>query len=316
MTLLAALLLFIAGVVLLVAGAWALVGGGARLARLLGVSSLVVGLTVVAWGTSAPELVVSLVAALRGSSDLMLGNVIGSNLANIGLILGVAALMLPPGFGPGLWRFEIPALLIGTGVFAALCLDGALGRGDGLLLMALFAIFTLWTFRRAREDGARRGGAGPDADGRGIMISTLLVLGGCAGLVGGSHLIVESATEIARRFGVTEMVIGVSLVAVGTSLPELATTVAAALRRDSGIALGNIVGSNLFNLLAVAGPAAALRPVGDTTGLFGRHLPGLMAVTIALPLLMLGRSRIGRVAGVVLLSLYAGLLVWWMGLLP
>ena len=315
-TLSGAILLFLAGVLLLVGGAWFLVSGGTRLARYFGVSQLVVGLTIVAWGTSAPELVVSLVASLRGSDDIMLGNVIGSNLANIGLILGVAVLLSPTRFDRSLWKFEIPVLVASTAVFIIFCADGALDRVEGLVLFAIFAWFTFLTLRSARRDRDSVGAATHKRPGRGIMISSAMVLVGCVGLVGGSHLIVESATMLARRFGISELAIGLSLVAVGTSLPELATTVVAALRRESGIAMGNVIGSNLFNTLAVAGPVAAINPVGDTTSLLSRQLPGLAAVTLVLPLMMAGRDHLGRIAGAVLLLAYAGLLTWWMDIWP
>jgi len=317
-TLSGAILLFLAGVLLLVGGAWFLVSGGTRLARFFGVSQLVVGLTIVAWGTSAPELVVSLVASLRGSDDIMLGNVFGSNLANIGLILGVAVLLSPTRFDRSLWKFEIPVLVASTAAFIIFCADGALGRVEGLVLVAIFAWFTFLTLRRARRDRDTVGAAAHKrlGRGRGIMISSAMVLVGCVGLVGGSHLIVESATVLARRFGISELAIGLSLVAVGTSLPELATTVVAALRRESGIAMGNVIGSNLFNTLAVAGPVAAINPVGDATSLLSRQLPGLAAVTLVLPLMMAGRDHLGRIAGAVLLLAYAGLLTWWMDIWP
>ena len=269
------------------------------------------GLTVVAWGTSAPELIVSLVAALRGSADMMLGNVIGSNLANIGLILGLAALILPPAVDRRLLRFEMPLLLGATLLFCVFCWFGGLGRLDGAVMLALFVAFTWITVRRPREAVPSVPGSG-----RGRLISSLMMLGGTAGLVGGAHLIVESATDIALRLGVSELVIGVSLVAVGTSLPELATTVVAAAKGEGGIAVGNVIGSNLFNLLAVAGPAALLAPVADTSGLFARHLPGLLGVTVLMGVLMMGKARVGRFAGAMLLIVYVVVLAWWTDLLP
>lgn len=305
-------LIFVVGLALLVLGAWSLVDGSSRLALRLGVPSLLVGLTVVAWGTSAPELFVSLVAALRGSPGLMLGNVVGSNLANIGLILGLTLLVMAPRVERRFWRFDVWALIGAAAVFLLLLSDGRLGRGDGAVMMALYAAVTVLTIRDAlrgravrsvaeREEARRRAG--------GIPASLLLIVFGIALLSAGGHLIVEAGQRLARSFGVPELVIGLTFVAVGTSLPELATSVAAALRRDGGIALGNVVGSNIFNLLAVGGPVALIHPVDVSPGGFGWESGGLVVLTLAVPLALLGRTPGARiVAGSALIVMY-GLII-------
>ena len=311
-------LIFFAGVVMLVAGAWALVTGGSRLASALGVPPILVGLTVVAWGTSVPELVVSMMAAARGSSGMMLGNIMGSNVANVGLILGTAALMMSPPNDRSLWRLELPALLLGTALFAVFCLNGVLGRAEGMILMALFA----WVTFRTISSGLQKGRVNrqtqeaesehsPSEADCGIIIAVTLTVVGAAALVVGGKWIVDSATRIAAQLGASEVVIGLTLVAVGTSLPELATTLVAAMRRESGIALGNVVGSNLFNLLAVGGPVAVWKTVDVDPSLMTREIPSLGIMTLALVAVSLTRHRINRVAGVFLIVLYAAMVTWW-----
>lgn len=306
-------LLFALGVACLVGGAWALVSGGGRLAAALGVPPVLVGLTVVAWGTSAPELVVSLTAALKGNTDIMLGNVMGSNVANVGLILGAAILLLGPSGDRSLWRLEMPVLLVGTALFVLLGLDGHLGPLDGALLMLLFAVVTLVSIRGGIAASRARNGPGgsPRASGRVIIMGGVMSLAGCGAMVLGSQLIVESATRIAQALGAPEMIIGLTLVAVGTSLPELATTLVAAVRKESGIALGNVVGSNLFNLLAVGGPTALLADVTVTRRPSDPETMTLLVSTGALALVLVARERIPRAAGFALLILYALCVAWW-----
>lgn len=315
MALLLDLMFFFAGVGFLVVGAWALVTGGARIAALLGIPPVVVGLTIVAFGTSAPELFVSLVAALRGNSDLMLGNVIGSNVANIGLILGSAVLLVPVSVEKNLMRLEIPLLMMTTGVFTVLGWDTRLTRLDGLLLVMVFLVFMTVTLRRGRLDNIiatdTPGEAPPVLARRGLLINSLLVLAGIAGLTLGGELIVDSAVKVAARLGASEAFIGLTLVAIGTSLPELATTLVAAMRRQSDIALGNIIGSNLFNMLAVAGPVVLVRPVTGQDTLRTHQLPGMILLTLLLPLACVRGPTIRRIWGPVLLMLYVGMMVWW-----
>jgi len=309
------LLLFALGVAGLLAGAWLLVRGGARLAVLLGVPPVLIGLTIVAWGTSAPELVVSLSAALHGNPGLMLGNVIGSNQANIGLILGLAALLMRPQVDRRILRFDYPVLLVATLVLSLLLVDGVLGRWEGLLLLAGFAAVTAQMIVSARH-GEREVAVAIPASGPGVALCTVMVIVGCGLLAGAGQVLVDSAELIARGLGVSEMVIGLSLVAVGTSLPEMAATLVAAWHRESGIAVGNVIGSNLFNTLAVGGLVPLVRPVRAGASVMGREVPSLLAITVVLALLINRRQVVPRRGGLILLLLYGILLSWQMRLWP
>jgi cation:H+ antiporter len=287
------LLFAVAGFIGLVAGAEMVVRGGARLARTLGVSAVVVGLTVVAIGTSAPEFVVCLGAAWRDSPDIATGNVVGSNLANIGLILGVAGLVRPLPVSLRLLRVEVPALLACTALFAAMAYDGQVSGVDGGVLVAVLCALTTYNVRAARREPPR-----VVAEFAGEFDAThhagrdlLLIISGLLLLVGGGHLLVESAVEVARALGVSELIIGLTLVAIGTSLPELATSVVAVLRAEPDIAVGNVVGSNLFNLLAVLGPVAIVRPIPIHAQLLRIQIPALLLLTGVLwPMLRSGHT--------------------------
>jgi cation:H+ antiporter len=309
---------FAAGVGLLVGGAYLLVEGGTRVAAVLGVKPVVVGLTVVAFGTSAPEFFVSAIGALRGNTELVLGNVIGSNVANIGLILALAAILRPVVVEKGLPRREVPLLVVATLVFTLMAADRSLSTWDGAVLTAAFAGFMTWTIRSGNRGEVAV--VSPPADllvvdrehrSREGFQGSVQVLLGMAGLAGGGHFIVASATSIALALGISEAVIGLTLVAVGTSLPELATTIMAAWKNQDDMALGNIIGSNLFNMLGVAGPIALF-------GLDSREeiLPQLLAMcllTVVVTLMIWPRhGSIGRWQGGLLLLLYAVTLYLWL----
>lgn len=314
-----AALLFALGVVLLVAGAWLLVGGGTRMAAVLGVPTVVVGLTVVAFGTSAPELFVSLMGALRGSTGLVLGNVIGSNVANLGLILAAAALFRPVAVEKGLLKRELPLLMMVTILFSLLIWDGELARWEAGLLVAGFAAFILWMIKGG-DRGLSPTVPVPDElpvpqEGRRLRILTLgggMVVLGIAGLAGGGQIIVGASLTIAKSLGVSETLIGLTLVAVGTSLPELATTIVAAAKGESDLALGNIVGSNLFNMLAVAGPVGILRPLIDTDGDIRMQSTTMMLLTL---MVLVGTRAasggLGRGRGAILMLAYLMIMIAW-----
>ncbi len=313
------LLQFALGVAVLVGGAWILVSGGTRVAAVLGVPAVVVGLTVVAFGTSAPELFVSLVGAVRGNTGIALGNVIGSNVANLGLILAVAALLRPVKVERGLARREVPLMLAVSLLFMLQVWDGELSRLDGAVLTVGFVVFLVWTAR-----GAKRGeiavplppevALAPGHRARELVRGSLLVALGVLGLAGGGRLIVIAAVDLALRLGVSETLVGLTIVAVGTSLPELATTIVAAARRQDDLALGNIVGSNIFNILAVAGPVGLVRPLVDASGQ-GRLQLGCMAAVAALLFVMvrIAGGDVGRRRGLLLLAAYVGIMVLWAG---
>ncbi len=312
-----AALLFVAGVAVLVGGAWGLVSGGTRMAGALGVPAVVAGLTVVAFGTSAPELFVSLVGALRGNAGIALGNVIGSNVANLGLILALAALLQPVKVEPAMRRREVPLMLATSVVLAAMIWDGTLGRLDAVVLTAGFVAFIEWT-RRGAARGAVQVQAPelPEARGhrvRETLVGGALVAVGVVGLAGGGHLIVGSAVTIATGLGASEALVGLTLVAVGTSLPELATTLVAAARKQDDLALGNIVGSNIFNVLAVAGPVGVVHPLTVDADA-GRPQAAAMvgvAVIVFVMVSVLG-GDVGRRRGLLLLAVYAGVMTLWL----
>jgi cation:H+ antiporter len=306
--------LLLAGLLLLTAGAEALVRGSSALARRLGLTPLVVGLTVVAFGTSAPELVVSLEAAVGGQGDLALGNVVGSNIFNVGVILGLTALICPVAVSLPVIRFDTPVMiavsLLGVGLVAL----GTVPRAAGLGLLLLIVAYTVFNIREAKRQAqaeAAAGSAEAPAMPSSISLDLLFIAGGLGMLVLGSHLLIASATALARALNVSEAVIGLTVVAAGTSMPELATSVAAALRRQPDIAVGNVVGSNIFNILGILGTAATVRPL-SAPGIGLRDAWVMLAFAVAvLPLFWTGR-RLLRWEGVLLLAGYGGYLwVLW-----
>lgn len=300
------ILLLLAGFALLVAGAELLVRGAVRLAAATGLSPLVIGLTVVSVGTSAPEFAASIGAAVQGVPDLALGNVIGSNIANVLLILGMTALAAPLVVSRQMVWLDAPILLgVSLGAFA-LAADGALGRVDGLLLLAGGIVYTLlliWIGKR-RPDAA----VVPEVDAAPVNWWRDLgfVVAGLAVLVLGARWLVSGAVSVAQAFGLSELVIGLTVIAVGTSLPELATSILAAVRGQRDLAVGNIVGSCIFNLLLVLGATAAIAPGGIPVGagVLAFDLPVMTAVALAcLPIFFTGHS-IARWEGALFLGYY------------
>lgn len=258
------LILFVVGLVLLVAGAEVLVKGASRLAVGFRISPLVIGLTVVAFGTSAPELAVSSRAALGGQGDIALGNVLGSNIFNVLFILGLSALIAPLVVSRQLIRLDVPIMIGASLLVILLSLDGRLGRLDGLLLFVLivaYTVFLIISSRRANTPADAADLGVPDAAGS-AWVNLLFVLGGLVMLVLGARWLVEGAVVMATSMGVSERVVALTIVAAGTSLPEVATSVIASIRGQRDIAVGNVVGSNIFNLLAVLGVASFLAPAG------------------------------------------------------
>lgn len=301
------LLTFVAGVVALVAGAEALVRGASRLALGLGLSPLVVGLTVVAYGTSAPELATTVGAALSGSADIGLGNVVGSNIANVLLILGLSAVVAPLVVSRQLVWIDVPVMLGVSLVVVALAFDGRVSRLDGVLLVAAGIAYTVMQLRLGRREArAAAGDDTPTAPRTPPWRDVAWVLAGLGLLVLGAGWLVDAAVEIAKWAGISELVIGLTVVAIGTSLPELATSVLATLRGQRDIAVGNIVGSNIFNLLLVLGGASIIAPggvgVGDAALRF--DLPVMTAVALAcLPIFFTGHC-IARWEGALFVGYY------------
>jgi cation:H+ antiporter len=302
------------GLVVLTAGAELLVRGASRLATAVGVSPLVVGLTVVAFGTSAPELVVSLQSTLTDRPDVAIGNVIGSNILNVLLILGLSAMIVPLRVSLQVIRIDAPVMVSVSIAVLLLAIDGRLGRLDGLVLAAGLVGYSSWTVVRGRREqagivlrqAAELGVEATRPTGFGIALNLLLLAGGLGLLVLGASWFNESAVAIARRLGLSELVIGLTIVAAGTSLPEVATSLVAAVRGERDIAVGNVVGSNLFNLLGVLGISAAVGGEGLTVSpeALRFDLPVMIAVAVAcLPIFFTGHV-IARWEGVLFLVYY------------
>ncbi|TAE74188.1 MAG: sodium:calcium antiporter [Verrucomicrobia bacterium] len=306
-------LLILLACLILFAGAELLVRGGASLALKLGLTPLVVGLTVVAFGTSMPELIVSLKAAMLGQSDIAVGNVVGSNIFNIAVILGLAAVVYPVSTHLQVLRWDAP-LLVGVTLLVPLTfLDGSVSRFEGIVLALATVAYTWWAVRMAKKDEKLGHEAHidiPEIKERGsIFTDVLKIVAGLGVLVFGSQLLVVHAVKIAEALGVSEAVIGLTIIAAGTSMPELATSVVAAFRKQSDIALGNVLGSNLFNILFVLGGSAAVHPV-RTSGLQTVDLWMMIGITVVLlPMLFTGR-RLSRGEGLVLVACYGGYLTY------
>lgn len=291
------------GLVVLVFAGDALVKGAVNLSLRLGISPLIVGLTVVAFGTSAPELIVSVNAVLKGAPALALGNVVGSNTANILLVLGMPALIAAVAIDRSLTR-DYAIMIASSLLFIALAFTGVIGTWQALVLLAGLALMLGDCFIRARRGRLDLDLEGAEDGIPGWKIALSLV----AGLVGlpiGAHFLVDGAVGIAQTLGVSEAVIGLTLVAVGTSLPELATTMAAAIRREGGVALGNVLGSNVFNLLGIIGVAGLVGPLPVPDAMLTRDLWIMLGCSLLLGHFIWKGRAIGRLAGTGLLSLYA-----------
>ena len=297
----------ICGFVILIYGANFLVDGGAALAHRLKVSAMVIGLTIVAFGTSAPELVVNIVSSAEGSSALALGNVLGSNIFNILAILGVTALIAPLGVKKTTTWIEIP-----LAVFAAVLLlflvqgepSGIITQTEGICLLGLFAIFLLYTFALAKYGGA---GDGEEVKIKNLSAgkSVLWIILGLIGLVAGGRLLVDGAVSIAQNLGISERIIGLTIVSIGTSLPELATSVIAARKKNTDIAIGNVVGSNLFNTFLILGTSATITPIKTPSGSVMDLFVNIIAAALLFLFIFTGKGRkINRWEGGILLAVY------------
>ncbi|MCI5798952.1 MAG: calcium/sodium antiporter [Victivallales bacterium] len=300
----------IAGLVLLCYGADFLVRGGVQIAKKFKVTPLVIGLTLVALATSAPELVVGCDAALQGAGDIALGNVIGSNICNIALILGLSALITPLRVNPNLFKLDVP-LMLGASVLLAffLWLSGGLNRLEGAVFFAGIIAYMAYSVHAARKSGEEVTEIEGDGKPLSIAFSIGLVLLGLAMLVGGAKLLVGSAVWLAQLLGVTQAVIGLTIVAVGTSLPELATSVVAALKGERDIAIGNVVGSNIFNILAILGAAPILKPL-KAANISPTDLAVMLFCAAVLYPIMKTGLVISRKEGAFLLLVYIGYTVW------
>ncbi len=306
--------LFILGLIFLVAGAESLIRGAVRIASGLGVSPFIIGFTLIGFGTSAPELVVCLSAALNGSPELALGNVIGSNVANVGLILGIAALVSPLNGHMRVLRVELPLMIGFTGLLWFLVGDNELTRSDGIVLLVGFVGLMLFMLRSARKESFAVKKEFTEetepAKGMPVWLAAIMVLVGLGGLVGGANLMVTAAVEMAKAWEVSEWLIGLTIVAVGTSLPEVAASVAAALRGHSDIAIGNVIGSNLFNILLILSTTVVVRPISLSNEVVTRDIPVMALFSLMLLPMLANGLKIHRYEGAILLLAYAGYLGW------
>jgi len=299
-------------------GAEGLVRGSVALAKRMGVSSFFIGLTIVGFGTSTPELATSVTAAVRGSADIAVGNVVGSNICNIALILGVASLICPIALKLDVVRREVLVVIaVALVPWIALTSGGRLERWQGAAMLAGLAAYLWVGYVRGRRDAQREAEAeaerelereiGVDRPGRASrpVLSVLLVLVGLGLLVGGSYGLVASASEIARGLGVSELVIGLTIVAVGTSAPELFTSVVAAVRGQPDLAVGNVLGSNVFNVLGILGLTCLVTPQAVSPQILAFDVPVMVGASVACVPIMLSGARISRAEGVLLLCGYA-----------
>jgi cation:H+ antiporter len=307
----------ILGLVLLIWGAEYLVRGASNLATAAGVSPLVVGLTVVAFGTSSPELAVSVMSAFKGQADLALGNVVGSNIFNVLFILGISAMIVPLVVAQQLVRFDVPVMIFVSFLLIGLGFDGNIGRLDGILLFGGAVAYTVFLIRQSRKESSAevkeeydKEFSGDKKSGLGKNIAFVVV--GLAGLMLGSKWLVSSAIAIAQSFGVSELVIGLTIVAAGTSMPEVATSVIAAIRGERDIAVGNVVGSNIFNILCVLGLSSIVAPAGVevSKAAINFDIPVMIAVAVAcLPIFFAG-YQITRINGVAFFGFYVAYIVY------
>lgn len=313
------ILLLIVGLALILFGANYLTDGAADLAKRMRVSDFVVGLTIVAMGTSMPEFVVSFMSALQGKADVAVGNVVGSNLFNSLLILGVTALILPMKYTRNNLKKDIPFGVLASVVLFVVASDtviegatsNVISRTEGLLMLGFFIIFLIYTIYSAQGPRRTKRVRPPVVVKRKLWLSLVMVAGGLAGLVFGGDLFLDNAIVVAQKLGVSESVIAVTLLAGGTSLPELFASVVSAIKRKPGMALGNVIGSNIFNIFFVLGASAAVSPL--TTG---DIIPGdMLAVIVASVLLFVcaytfKKATLDRTEGVILILLYVGYIFW------
>ena len=308
MSLLVASLQIVAGLVILLLGAWLAVRSASGLAALLGLSPVIIGATVVAFGTSAPEFLVSTLSATRGSPELAFGNAVGSNITNVALILGLSAVIVPLQINVRLLRWEMPALLVTTLVFMLFMSNGTLGHIEGAAMFAAIVVFVVLSFRLWPEAAAEAMEEGTDIavprDRRAALTQSGFLVVGIAALAGGAESLVRGAVTMAETAGLSEIAIGSTVVATGTSLPELATSAMAAWKKEDDIAVANVVGSNIFNLLAVLGLASVIAPIDVSLDVYAFEMPILLASSLVLLPLAWRRFRIGRTEGVLLFASY------------
>jgi len=311
-----AIFLFIIGLVLLYFGAEWLVTGASSGAMRFGIPPLIIGLTVVAFGTSAPELLVSLLALYDGKAGISIGNIIGSNIANIALILGCAALVRPIEVSKEAVKRDYPIMFAASLLLVVLSYDGAVSRIDGTIMSLGMILYLVYSFRRAKltpggEDEIPEELADIDPNANPMWLDLVKVGIGVIGLAGGAYLLVENAIFIAKEFDIPDLVIGITIVAIGTSLPELATSLVAAYRGESDISVGNVIGSNVFNVLMVLGVVSLIKPIEiSQTGDLHIDLAVMLGISIIIWPVMRTGLRISRIEGAIMLIGYVGYSVY------
>ena len=306
-------LLIIGGFVLLAVGADALIRGSVRVSLRFGISPLIIGLTVVAFGTSTPELFVSVKANLQNSGDIAIGNIVGSNIFNIAVILGLAALIQPIRIKSQLIMQDIPVMIGASLLFFAMARDQTITRAEGLVLFALLIGYLLLNVRMAKRGGEQELAEEIEHHiprARGNLIADLTwIVGGIVLLVGGSHLLVKGATSLAKAVGVSEAIIGLTIVAAGTGLPELATSMVAAIKKESDLAIGNVIGSNVFNLLCIGGLSSIVSPL-RVPDIEQTDLLAMALLAVVLLPMSWTSMRLGRREAVMLLASYGAYLYY------
>ncbi len=309
----------VGGLGLLVTGADVLVRGASQLASSLKISPLVIGLTIVAFGSSAPELAINVQSAWQGEPELAVGNVVGSNIANILLILGAAAVVTPLVVAQQLLRLDVPLMILASFLFLGLAWDGLLSRLDGFILFSGIVAYTSFAVIKSRRESQAvqaeyeaEFGEMESTSNQNSMMQFGLIIAGLAMLVFGSDLLVESASDIARSLNISELVIGLTIVAIGTSLPELAASIAASLKKEVDIAVGNVVGSNIFNLLSVLGVSSLIAPNGIAVpeAALNFDIPIMIAATIACLPIFFTDARIDRWEGWLFLGFYCAYIAY------
>lgn len=312
-------ILLIVGLVLILLGADALVNGASAVARKYGISEFVVGLTIVGIGTSAPELIVSAISAINGSSDIAIGNVVGSNISNVFMILGVTAMIAPISLTKSNLKYDLPIALGVSLLLFVLAYDSiflgkefnVISRWDGLILFAMFVLFMIYSFKSSASGDQNKESDESENGKVNIVKSVLLIVCGLVGLVLGGRLFVNSGSDIARGFGVSDAFIGITVMAVGTSLPELAASVNAAIKKKGQMALGNVIGSNIFNILLILGTSSIIRPL--TLGGITMIDMGMMILTtvmIMLSALLISKKEIKRGVGALFFMIYIAYIVY------
>lgn len=316
----AQIIVLIVGIVVVLKGADMLTGGAVALAGRMGIPQIVIGLTIVAMGTSMPEFFVSLMSAVNGTPDLAVGNVVGSNIFNALLIVGCAAMVAPITILPSTVKKDIPFALVASVVLLMMCLDSNIGRLDALVLFAMFGIFMVYTVRGARQQGPdgtvadsiASDGTAPATQPMGIVKAVALIVVGLACLIVGSDVFVDNASAVAHALGVSDAVIGLTIVAGGTSLPELATSVVAARQGNSGIAIGNVLGSNVFNILMILGITGLITPMA-IAGITTVDLSMLVVSMILLWFFSFTKYKIERWEGALLAAVFIGYIIYLIG---